>query len=191
MNFKLVTLGLGAIGAFVFGRYVAPDRLAVSLTPLITVQTIMAAAVLVRLNRGMPTIDWKSVAAASRVHLTGAIVAVTREYATLVAVIGLTLSYLIGLSIVGEANLVALEPTYRANVVTGLAGFLIGLTVARMVYVVWRDVDIVVLQKTVVDESGTAELGQQERDRANAKVEAMRSARLQGGSLPPTVPWND
>ena len=65
---------------FAFYRWMTLSLLKEVLQPLIVAISIMAAALLVRLNRGMPTLDWKSLETAERKILTERVVELSREY---------------------------------------------------------------------------------------------------------------
>jgi hypothetical protein len=57
---RVVTVGMMLVIAAIFGWRLPLARLMDILQPLVVALSIMVAALLVRLNRGMPTLDWKS-----------------------------------------------------------------------------------------------------------------------------------
>ena len=66
---RTLTIGLVVLATVVFGWEIPLMRLFAALQPLTLVLSIMIAAILVRLNRGMPTLDWKS--EVDPIHWTG------------------------------------------------------------------------------------------------------------------------
>jgi hypothetical protein len=94
---RLATLVGGVLGALTFAQWVSLDRLAAVVQPIIVAISIMAAGLLVRLNRGMPTLDWKSLEPAKRKVLTLRVVEVTREYLFVLFIQAVTLVFLIAL----------------------------------------------------------------------------------------------
>jgi hypothetical protein len=174
-----LTIVLMVLGAFGFGTFVSVDRLADSLQPMITAASIMAAAVLVRLNRGMPSLDWKSIAPSKRQDITAGIVAITREYAVIIAALSVLLFLALGLLITGKATLITLEPR-SAKTLVMIFGALAGLCIGRMGYVVWRDYDIVRLQKVIVDDAAVKEQTAENAAAAASKIDVMKEARSPG-----------
>lgn len=61
---RVLTLIFAAALSGVFSTLVPLDTFLDTLSQITTLLSIMIAAVLVRLNRGMPAIDWKDVEAA-------------------------------------------------------------------------------------------------------------------------------
>jgi hypothetical protein len=77
---RLGTILFGVTAGLIFARWVTVDRLAHIGQPMIVAISIMAAGLLVRLNRGMPTLDWKSLEPTKRKILTQRVVDLAREY---------------------------------------------------------------------------------------------------------------
>src|SRR5919106_1273343 len=138
--------------AGLFGWGIPLSRLFGAFQPMIVALSIMIAAILVRLNRGMPSLEWKSLDPSKRADLTGSIVALTREYGWIVAILGALLAGLIALSVVGQDDIAALWPPLAQRIAAGTVGGGIVLSVSRMGYVIWRDLDIVQLQKRLIDD---------------------------------------
>ncbi|WP_131725591.1 hypothetical protein ACTTAF_06630 [Rhodobacter capsulatus] len=157
--------------------------MAVTLPQITSALSIFIAAVLVRLARGMPTLDWKSVPLEKRKMLTGELVDVSREYAGLLALLMLLL--LLTVSIGAISMWFAPENTVWRKGMSALIGMLVSLSVLRFGYVVWRDLDIVSLQKTVIDGMADQELASKNSETATAKIEQMRMAKLSGGEKHP------
>ena len=80
---RLLHIALPAIAAYCFWRWIAIAQLPITLSQTTSALSIFIAAVLVRLARGMPTLDWKTVPVEKRKALTGQLVDVSREYAGL------------------------------------------------------------------------------------------------------------
>jgi hypothetical protein len=94
-----IILTLFAAGLFAWGVPLA--RLFGALQPLIVALSIMVAAVFVRLNRGMPTLEWKTLDPEKRKDLTTSIVSVNVEYGWIIGINAIALLGLITLSVVG------------------------------------------------------------------------------------------
>lgn len=143
---------------------------------LTTVLAIFAAGLLVRLNRGLPTIDWSKVPAAKRADLVGRMKRLSIGYGITLAQIGVVM---IGLLIAERATFPILGdfdfysvPEWVRRIASGGAGAAIAFVAARVAYVVWRDIDIVEFQAEVITEAASTEVqGEQVR-----KAEAVRRA---------------
>jgi len=176
--------------AGVFGWGVPLLRLFDTFQPLTTALAIIVAAVFVRLNRGMPTLEWKSVDIQERKRLTSAIVDVAQEYAWIVAIDGVLLATLVILTTVGKPSVTA-WPDWAQRLCSAALGGGIGLSIARMMYVVWRDLDIVKLQKRLIDISGVREALVVEQKAASEKVANIRSAAIRRGGVTEPKPWGE
>ncbi|WP_309628357.1 hypothetical protein [Brevundimonas sp.] len=186
----LVTIVGACLSALLFGIFVPLEQMLGGLQSVVTALSIVTAAVFVRLNRGMPTLDWKSLTIDERKRLTRAIVELTKEYAVIVAINGLLLLVAVGLITAGIQGVSHLLPAAQIAF-SAVVGFLSGLCIARMAYVVWRDFDIVCLQRKLVDESGEREAVEAERKIAASKIADMAAAGLR--KQPPVKPkeWKD
>jgi hypothetical protein len=174
-------------GASLFASYLTRDDLLVILQPLVVALSIMAAALLVRLNRGMPTLDWKSLEASERKILTSKIVKLTREYMVVLAVHAFTLVVLLIFPIPGTKHL----SSSTQFVLLALVGGLVGLAISRMAYIVWRDYDVVRLQKKLIDESADREAVNKASEEALSKVTAIRASGLRPGPKPEVSAWKE
>jgi hypothetical protein len=173
---RVAALAATVCTAYAFGWLLSLAQLFDILQPLIVALSIMAAALLVRLNRGMPTLDWKSLDSSERKALTGKIVELAREYIVVLAVHFVTLFLLLVLA----SNKTAAISVGALKVLMTATGALVGLSVIRMAYIVWRDYDIVKLQKKLIDESADREAQADASKEALAKVAAMRASGLHG-----------
>jgi hypothetical protein len=63
--------------------------------------SIMAAALFIRLNRGMPALEWKSLEPDNRKSLTAAIVRLSKEYGWIIAIFALTFVAIVSPSVSG------------------------------------------------------------------------------------------
>jgi hypothetical protein len=161
-----------------------------SITQPVTVcLSIMAAAVFVRLNRGMPTLDWKSLTAAERVSLTKSILDLTRDYVHILCINTAAIIYVIALSALGKGDALLL-PCYAQRTLVGIFIFILIVAGIRVGYVVWRDFDIVRLQKKLIDDSGLRDEQEAARKAAAEKVAAMRASGLQAPPTVPIKPWS-
>jgi hypothetical protein len=165
-------------------------RLFGAFQPLTVALSIMVAAVLVRLNRGMPTLDWKSLDPAGRKTLTASVVTVVIEYGWIIGISATVLAGLVALSVVGAQD-AALWPEWIQRSVSGAVGGLVTLCAARMAYVVWRDIDIVRMQKHVIDEAASREADERQRVLADEKVTSIRAANLRPVEIRPPKAWNE
>lgn len=180
---RLVNIALSGIVAYCFWQWVDFSQMTVTLAQTTSALSIFIAAVLVRLARGMPTLDWKSIPIASRKNLTGHLVDVSREYAGLLVLLMLLL---VSAVLVGGADSILLSaPEKVQRATSALIGFLVMLSVLRFSYVVWRDLDIVSLQKKVIDGMTDQELATKNAEIAAAKLEKMREAKVVSGMVVP------
>jgi len=174
---------------FVFWRWMTLELLADILQPLIVALSIMAAALLVRLNRGMPTLDWKSLEIAERKNLTQKIVQLSREYITVLALQSITLVALLVL-VINKTSTFDGVPYGSKAVLAGL-GALLGLCVCRMGYIVWKDSDIVRLQKKLIDDSADREAIEKASAEALSNVTSIRASGLRDPSKVELTSWPD
>jgi hypothetical protein len=180
-----------------FARWLSFAILADILQPIIVVLSIMAAALLVRLNRGMPTLDWKSLDADERKLLTEKVVGLTREYMTVLLLQGLTLVALLALA-ASKGATHARAPVEQPTELTAhnfeppilfIVGTLIAFCIARMGYIIWRDYDIVRLQKKLIDDAADRETVVKASHDALNKVTAIRSSGLRAGPKVEPTAW--
>lgn len=192
-----ITLCLGLGGLFAWS--VPLERLFDVFLPAMTALSIMAAAVLVRLNRTMPAIDWKILDKASRERLTSEVVALTEEYLWFLAVIGMLILGILALLVVGREAIfgVLAGPTdpdrawywWWRRASAGMIGAGSTFVVVRMGYLVWRDLDIVRLQKHVID-LGAAQADQAAHEKLAAeKLANMDRANLRAVPISPPKAW--
>lgn len=166
-------------------------RLFDAFQPMIVAVSIMIAAIFVRLNRGMPTLEWKSLDLEDRTKLTKQIVELSQEYGWIVATDAAALAGLVTLTVVGKQDVANLWPLWAQRVTAGAIGGVIALCVARMGYVVWRDLDIVKLQKHLIDTLAARDAGEIETKAANDKVADIRAASLRKIAVPPPKAWGE
>jgi hypothetical protein len=182
------TIGLIGAAAILFGWGVDLARLFDGFQSIVVGLSILVAAVFVHLNRGMPTLDWKSLNVDERQKLTGSIVQLTAEYGHIIAINALTLFLLIGLTMVGKADACAWPPMAKTLVSASIGG-LLALCVMRMAYVVWRDFDVVRLQKRLIDGAGMREHDDAQAKEAEGKIASIREAGLKKHSFGSPKPW--
>ena len=112
------------------------ERLFGAFQPIIVALSIMAAAVFIRLNRGMPALEWKSLKPDDRRSLPAAIVRLSKEYGWIIAIFALTFVAIVSLSVVGSEETAGWDLWLR-RIASGALGGALGLASARMAYVVW------------------------------------------------------
>lgn len=183
-----IVVTLAATGLFAWAVPLA--RLFGAFQPLVVALSIMVAAVFVRLNRGMPTLDWKSLDPDKRKDLTASIVGVTGEYGWIIGINSVVLAGLVTLSAIGQAD-VALWPDWGQSAASGAVGGLASLCVARMTYVVWRDIDIARLQKRLIDQAADREIDERERALAEEKAANIRAANVRPVKVKPPKVWGE
>lgn len=184
------TIVVTLIVAGLFAWAVPLVRLFGAFQPLIVALSIMVAAVFVRLNRGMPTLEWKSLDPDKRKDLTASIVSVTTEYGWIIGINAAALVGLVTLSVIG-AEEAALWPEEASRTVAGVVGGLVTLCAARMAYVVWRDIDIVRLQKRLIDGAASKESAELELALADEKVARIRGANVRPVEVKPPKAWGE
>jgi hypothetical protein len=187
---RATTIVVTLLAAGLFAWAVPLARLYGAFQPLIVALSIMVAAVFVRLNRGMPSLEWKSLDPDKRKDLTASIVSVTTEYGWIIGINAITLAGLVTLSVIGTTD-AALWPESVRRAVAGTVGGLVALCAARMAYVVWRDIDIVRLQKRLIDGAASRESDERERALANEKVASIRSANVRPVEVKPPKAWGE
>lgn len=173
MSLRIATIFLVLAAAVFSGWLVPASEWAATAKSILTVLAIFAAAILVRLNRGMPTIDWSKVDPEDRSHLVGAIKRLAREYGVTLIVVGVTLALFLILDRTGGetplAKLLASAPSYVPLAISAVSGGVISFVLIRIAYVIWRDIDIVDLQAGVISQAANAE----KRERHNANADAI------------------
>jgi hypothetical protein len=175
--------------AFVFWRWMTLALLVDILQPLIVALSIMAAALLVRLNRGMPALDWKSLEIAERKILTQKIVELTREYMIVLSLHGVTLAALLVVVVNKSSSFDHLW--YGSKGVLAGLGALLGLCICRMGYIVWCDSDIVRLQKKLIDDSADREAIEKATAAALSNVTSIRASGLREPQKIELTSWPD
>jgi hypothetical protein len=187
---RVTTIVAVLLAAGLFGWAVPLTRLFDAFQPMIVALSIMVAAVFVRLNRGMPTLEWKSLDPDERKNLTSRIVEVTAEYGWIIGINAFVLAGLVTLTVVGKAD-AGLWPGWARRIGAGGVGGLVTLCVARMAYVVWRDIDIVRLQKRLIDGAASRESREEQGKLAGEKVASIRAAGVRKVEVPPPMAWGE
>lgn len=187
---RVLTIVVTVLAAGLFAWAVPLVRLFGAFQPLIVALSIMVAAVFVRLNRGMPTLEWKSLDPDKRKDLTASIVSVTTEYGWIIGINAVALVGLVTLSVIGAEDAASWSETVR-RVTAGVVGGLVTLCAARMAYVVWRDIDIVRLQKRLIDGAASKESDERELALADEKVARIRSANVRPVEVKPPKAWGE
>jgi hypothetical protein len=188
---RFVTLGIVIATASLFAWAVPFVRLFDGFQPIITALSIMVAAVFVRLNRGMPTLEWKSADPVERRQLTSRIVSISVEYGWIIAINATLLLGLVTLAVIGKADVTQAWPNWAQRLGAGIIGGWGALCISRMAYVVWRDIDVVRLQKRLIDNSGVREEAGQQAAIADEKVTSIRAAGVRKVDIPPPQGWGN
>jgi len=175
VNFLALSVILMFLGGFALGS-AGSDFVVHNISALLSVVSIMAAAILVRLNRGVPSVDWKSVAPDYLSNLLDGIEKITRAY---------VITFIVALVCIGTIFAVGLidgsQMVYKAQVafaITSIFGILFGLLSSRMVYIIWLDLDIVRLQRAVIMSAAENVEVEQQKQIAYKKIDAMEKVRI-------------
>lgn len=150
---------------------------------LITISTVFMAAVLVRLSRGIPTIEWKATALIERENLLNSISQLAKEYIYTIVTAGLviftSLSCLIFFpTLLIEKCFAIFHFSIRYySIIPGLIFGLFGVLIFQIARVLWRDFDIIQLQSQLIMRIGVDEAHQIETKSAKEKVEQMNKTR--------------
>jgi hypothetical protein len=187
---RAITIVVTLLTAGLFAWAVPLVRLFGAFQPLIVALSIMVVAVFVRLNRGMPTLEWKSLDPDKRKDLTASIVSVTAEYGWIIGINAVALVGLVALSVIGATD-AAVWPAWIQRTVSGTVGGIVTLCAARMAYVVWRDIDIVRLQKRLIDGAASKESDERERALADEKVARIRGTNVRPVEVKPPKVWGE
>lgn len=187
---RALTIIATVAAAGLFGLAVPLERLFGAFQPLMVALSIMVAAVFIRLNRGMPTLEWKSLEPTDRKGLTAAIVRLSKEYGWIIAIIAVTLVAIVSLSVIGSETAATWNVWVR-RIVSGALGGALGLCSARMSYVVWRDIDIVRLQKRLIDGVADKEEGDRQAALADEKVMEFKSANVRRIPVEKPKAWGE
>ena len=173
-----LTLVFSVAVAVLFWIAVPLERLFDAFQPMVVALSVIVAAVFVRLNRGMPSLEWKTLERKRRTILTTKIVELSKEYVAIVTITGISLIILITLVVIGKDMIISLFSINTKKMISGIVGALFSLCIARMSYVVWRDCDIMVLQKYLIDNVAERDERDLETKSANTKVAEMKAAGL-------------
>jgi hypothetical protein len=161
MNLRLITIAFVGVSA-TFSFWLVPvSEWAATAKSILTVLAIFAAAILVRLNRGMPTIDWSKVDPDDRSALVTDIKKLAREYGVTLIFIGVALTAFLFLDRINGvtplSRRVLAAPEYVAQIISAMSGAISSFVLVRIAYIVWRDIDIVDLQAGVISQAANAE----------------------------------
>lgn len=187
----LTTLSVAGVTAL-FWAVVPLARLFDAFQPMVVALSIIIAAVFVRLNRGMPTLEWKSLEPNNRKKLTKKIVDLSKEYVLIVAINGVALLSIVTLIVVGKDALVgnkdlpAILSEQAQKVIAAGVGALFSLCFAKMAYVVWRDCDIMELQKYLIDHIAEHEEAEHQKDISEVKLSEMKASMLRNQPVSPS-----
>ena len=188
---RALTIIVVMAAAALFGWGVPLVRLFGAFQPMIVALSIMIAAVFVRLNRGMPALEWKSLDPDERKKLTSRIVDLAAEYGWIIAIDAAALIGLVSLSVVGKDDVAAFWSARAQHGTAGVIGGVAALCIARMGYVVWRDIDVVRLQKRLIDGAASREVTDRQEELAATNVANIRSAGLRKVDVAPPKAWGE
>ena len=104
---------------------------------------------------------------------------------------GLALAGLVALTVVGKAEVQASWPELAQRLTAAFIGGGAALCVARMSYVIWRDLDIVQLQKQLIDASAARDEAEADVKSSTAKIADIRAAGLKNVAVIKPKNWRD
>lgn len=186
--FQIINIVVALGGGVLFWYVVPLPRLFDAFQPVIVILSVFIAAIFVRLNRGMPSLEWKNLEAKKRKALTSKIVDLSRDYVFIVSLNGLTLLVMVTMTIIGKPEIISHWNGYFQSAMSALVGALFFLSVARVGYVVWRDCEIVELQKALIDMAAEAEVQAEEVKLAEEKINLIKSSNLRKIETSPPEP---
>lgn len=189
MNFRWATVLTMVAVAGLSGWLIPAMRVFYAVQPLLVLTSIMAAAIFVRLNRAMPTLDWKSLEPAGRKKLTRRVVELNQEYLSILLIQAVLAAALIALVMTGRPA-IAVLPDWAVRTISAVIGGLMSLALFRMGYVAWRDYDIVKLQKELIDAAGDKEFAERQVKAAEDNAAAIQSAGLRPFEQKPPSDWH-
>lgn len=168
----IVAVGFGVLS------YISPNTEVIAKNSgyFLVALTMFAAAVLLRLNRGIPNIKWEGLPEEKTAELLTDLVLVSRDYLVLFCLIIFGFSILFFILILPDI-FATKHDTILPWANSGFGG-LFGLIIARMLHIAWRDYDIVKLQKVVILYSISAERKEIETASAERKLENMQENRI-------------
>src|SRR5947208_2853159 len=120
MNFFLSSIILITIFASAFATDRGAHVISTNPSIFLSVFAIFAAAVLVRLNRGLPSVDWKSVDSDILANLLDKLEDVSRDYIIILIIIFVGIAFVLLGSLAGE-DLVFVGVKV-GNVLSGISG---------------------------------------------------------------------
>ena len=176
MNFLALTLVSGLLSALAFYFLGGSGVVTNGASMLLSFEAIIAAAVLVRLNRGVPSLDWKSVDRETLDRLLNRLEDVAKVYVAVVVIAAISILTLLAAVFVDKLTFAAKPETVLW--LSTAFGALLGVLLSRMAYVVWLDLDIVRLQKNVIISAAEAEQTRAEARLAENKITAIGATRL-------------
>lgn len=176
MNFLFISLVLmvgGGAGFWFIGTTTAIGQNA---SAFLAVVSVMAAGILVRLNRGVPSVDWKSVSSDSLNKLLSRLEEIAKSYILTFAIALALIVLIVSCILISPLDFIYKEITIRS--ISSCFGTLLGLLVSRMFYIVWLDLDIVRLQNAVILSAAAEKEGSEQKTLADDKLEKMRETRI-------------
>lgn len=176
MNFAALSLALIGFFSFVLSRHKGLELIINNSSVFLTMFSVFAAAVLVRLNRGLPSVDWKSVDEISLKDLLDEIEKVSKGYAVILFIIfgGLTSTVSV-LFVGGQLSLGNID---ISRTISGIVGAFLGLSISRMCHLIWIDVEIVRLQRRVVESAASETERKTQSEIAKEKLAEIESVTL-------------
>ena len=185
---RLATILISTAFALAFGLLVPLINVMKGVEHFMVAVTIMTAAVFVRLNRGMPTLDWKTLEIGERKRITSAIEGLTLQYVYIVGINAAVLCVAAVCAVYDDAYWLSFPPM-MGQLLSAAWGFFLALAASRMAFVVWRDYDVVRLQKRLIDAAGDREETEKQAKRAADNVVGMQSAALRKVEVRPPRAW--
>lgn len=176
MNFLSLSLLLSGLGGVAFYFFGEAGAMSTNASMLLSFEALIVGAVLVRLNRGLPSIDWKMVDATPIERLLNRLEEAAKVYIIIVVACAVSICILL-------ASIYVDKVTFAYKLTTSLFlsttfGVLLGFVISRMTFVVWLDLDIVRLQRAVILASAKSQNSDKQIKAAEDKLTAINNARI-------------
>ena len=176
MNFLIISVLSGVVGGIAFFFIGDAGAMTENVSILLSFEAIIAAAVLVRLNRGVPSLDWKAVDVEAAERLLRRLEEVAKVYIALIAMTLISITILLAVIYLNTQAF-----SYKRDIMVALSasfGTILGLVLGRMAYVVWLYLDIVRLQSAVIVSAARAEEAKKQEKVASEKLATIEATRL-------------
>lgn len=177
MKHNVILLIIAIASAILFAKGVSLEQIYIISQPILVCLSIMSAAVLVRLNRGIPQVEWRELKYDEKKKLSNNFVEITKEYCLIISLFFILFSTIIIFMAVGIEYTKSL-PLHFSQILSGIIGLILGACLFKMGYVIWRDYDIVVLQREIIMRISDNQETEYNNSIANENIKKIKEANL-------------